>query len=458
MDHFRVTQALLEDVKAWLAETFPERQVYIRSEGRVQFFTFSPAMQAVLASATLVFLGWVAFATVNVVFKDRIIAAKETHFRQMQTAYENRVANLQLSYDEVNTALVAAEDKFGAKAGELEAKQNTILVFLGRKRAVDSALAAAGRPVNVPANAPAPKATIREPRADIAAPAAKPAAGRTRHTSFLQFGGAVGRWAGALFRGSRRTDPQTAALRHPALAKLSVQTARVDRLDVGETVLMRQADGEAAKGVQEIRTLLRRAGIEPDAFVARAAGRRGQGGPEIPLDPSRVDGVRDPAFQQAFVDATATLNQLDRLLFGLARVPLTIPVAGEQFDYSSGFGARVDPITGHYAFHPGIDFSGPYGSIVRATAPGVVVGAKYDGAYGNIVEINHGNGIRTRYGHLSAFLVRPGMRVEKGAPIGRLGSTGRSTGPHVHYEVWYDGTLRNPKNFIEAGRYVLKQG
>ena len=99
---------VLERVWTWLHATFPERQIYIRSDGRVQFFTFGPSLQATLAGLILIFLGWVAFATVNVIFKDRIIAAKDHRYQQMQAAYENRVADLQMSYDELNGALVSA--------------------------------------------------------------------------------------------------------------------------------------------------------------------------------------------------------------------------------------------------------------------------------------------------------------------------------------------------------------
>ena len=141
-----MTETLVERVWLWLHETFPERQVYIRSDGRVQFFTFGPTLQATLAGLSLIFLGWVAFATVNVIFKDRIIAAKDHRYQQMQSAYENRVADLQLSYDEVNGALVSAEDKFKSTADELQAKQNTIIHFLDRKQLVDATLTNGGMP------------------------------------------------------------------------------------------------------------------------------------------------------------------------------------------------------------------------------------------------------------------------------------------------------------------------
>jgi hypothetical protein len=114
--------SFLERAWSWIHATFPERQIYIRSNGRVQFFTFGPSLQATLAGLILIFLGWVAFATVNVIFKDRIIAAKDHRYQQMQAAYEERVADLQMSYDELNGALVSAQDRFKATADTLQVK------------------------------------------------------------------------------------------------------------------------------------------------------------------------------------------------------------------------------------------------------------------------------------------------------------------------------------------------
>jgi murein DD-endopeptidase MepM/ murein hydrolase activator NlpD len=135
-------------------------------------------------------------------------------------------------------------------------------------------------------------------------------------------------------------------------------------------------------------------------------------------------------------------------------IPLITPT--EVGAVSSGYGARVDPFNEQLAFHSGVDFSGPLGSDVRATAPGIVVFAGPRGAYGNTVEVDHGYGVRTRYGHLSKILVQIGARLDKGATVGRLGSTGRSTGPHVHYEVWYDDAVTDPSKFIKAGQYVFE--
>ncbi len=134
--------AAIERVWTWVHETFPERQIYIRSDGRVQFFTFGPTLQATLAGLSLIFLGWVAFATVNVIFKDRIITAKDHRYQEMQAAYESRLTDLQISYDELNGALVGAEDKFKATADTLATKQNAIASFLNRKTQMEAAIGA----------------------------------------------------------------------------------------------------------------------------------------------------------------------------------------------------------------------------------------------------------------------------------------------------------------------------
>jgi murein DD-endopeptidase MepM/ murein hydrolase activator NlpD len=155
------------------------------------------------------------------------------------------------------------------------------------------------------------------------------------------------------------------------------------------------------------------------------------------------------------MDTTASLNDLAMVVKALNSVPLDSPLATNEI--SSGFGGRADPFTEEAAFHRGIDFSSAKGSDVFATAPGIVVFAGPRGAYGNTVEIDHGYGIRTRYGHLSKIAVPIGFQLERGAVVGKVGSTGRSTGPHVHYEVWYDNAARDPGKFIRAGRNVRKE-
>ena len=475
----------LERVWTWLHATFPERQIYIRSNGRVQFFTFGPSLQATLAGLTLIFLGWVAFATVNVIFKDRIIAAKDHRYQRMQAAYENRVADLQMSYDELNGALVSAEDRFKSTADALQAKQNAISGFLNRASQAEAQVGrngiAATAATTVEQPAPVAQSAATSGELDVEAPAGVnpddagssalvimpgPAQPQPRTAHPLKSSAldqAVQHFA-ALFKSVTESvhiathpvrDTSAAYAQYPGLRALAQQTTRVATIGQSETLLMAKTEGTLEQGVGDLRNVMRRTGINPDSFARKLAVREGMGGPEIPLDHVRMEGISDPKFTQAYLDAAAVLNQLNGLSSAMSHVPLTAPVSAASFDKSSGFGPRIDPFTGRYAFHPGIDFAGPWGSVVHATAPGVVVFAGNRGGYGNMVEIDHGYGIHTRYGHLSMISVRVGTSIAQGATLGRVGSTGRSTGPHVHYEVWYDDVVKNPNNFIEAGRHVL---
>jgi murein DD-endopeptidase MepM/ murein hydrolase activator NlpD len=474
----------LERAWLWIHQTFPERQIYIRSDGRVQFFTFGPSLQATLAGLTLIFLGWVAFATVNVIFKDRIITAKDHRYQQMQAAYENRVADLQISYDELNGALVSAEDRFKATADTLQAKQNAISGFLGRAgqaqalgraapvaafQPASDAVAHSDAPADIPADAPQSFDVEDSSQLTVMpGPAApQPRTARPAKSSLLEksnFLTAAAQRFAALFhsvtdRIHLAAHPvhglSAAYAQHPALRGLAEQTARLERIGQGESVLMARTEGALDQGVGNLRNVMRRTGINPDQFARQIAANDGVGGPDIPLDQVRMEGIADPNFTRAYLSAAAVLDQLNGLSAAMGHIPLAMPVNSAGFDRSSGFGARIDPFTGRYSFHPGIDFAGPWGSQVVATAPGTVVFAGNRGGYGNMVEIDHGFGLHTRYGHLSAITVRVGSKVAKGGSVGRVGSTGRSTGPHVHYEVWYDNAVKNPSNFIEAGRHVL---
>ena len=135
---------------------------------------------------------------------------------------------------------------------------------------------------------------------------------------------------------------------------------------------------------------------------------------------------------------------MDRLNRTLALVPYRKPVVGDV-EFTSGFGVRTDPFLGRPAMHTGLDFRAAQGDPVRATANGKVASAGWAGGYGRMVEIDHGNGLSTRYGHLSEIDVRVGDPVKIGQVIGAVGSTGRSTSPHLHYETRLDGEAVNPR-------------
>jgi murein DD-endopeptidase MepM/ murein hydrolase activator NlpD len=177
-------------------------------------------------------------------------------------------------------------------------------------------------------------------------------------------------------------------------------------------------------------------------FYPAQAGSQGRGGP--------FDGSADPTFKQLFT----SWKKLDNLASGAIAVPSDKPVKTAAF--TSGYGLRSDPFRGGAAMHAGIDLAGPLGTPIYATADGMVQRAGWNsGGYGNLIEVDHGRGIQTRYGHLSQVLVHPGQQVKRGQLIARMGSTGRSTGSHLHYEVRIDGRPVNPIPFMKSTDYLL---
>lgn len=163
--------------------------------------------------------------------------------------------------------------------------------------------------------------------------------------------------------------------------------------------------------------------------------------------------MADMQASQQFRSLFMTWKKLDTVEQPAIAVPSLQPV--DNLVYSSNFGVRSDPFHGNARMHAGVDIPGPVGTPIYATADGVVGRAQRAGAYGNLVELEHGKGIQTRYGHLSRILVTAGDRVRRGQLIALMGSTGRSTGSHLHYEVRMDGGAVNPVPFLQAADYML---
>lgn len=198
--------------------------------------------------------------------------------------------------------------------------------------------------------------------------------------------------------------------------------------------------GIAIGNIQSVEKALSGTGIAVERLIRRGRTGADQGGPFIPDDTPLGAAARD-------------MERWDSLQRVMAVLPLGAPM--ETYVVTSGFGSRADPINKRRARHQGIDLKAPRGTPVQATGPGTVSIARTMGRYGKLVEIDHGLGVRTRYAHLHAIHVKQGQRVYAGQSIGKLGSTGRTTGPHLHYEVIVDGNPNNPKRFITAGKRLM---
>ncbi len=209
--------------------------------------------------------------------------------------------------------------------------------------------------------------------------------------------------------------------------------------------LTRYADRRSEKSAAAIRKL----GLDPKAML-RAASKGAMGGPMERLA-TESDGSIDPRFERLGL-SLARMEALDRSLSG---IPQYRPANVEML--TSSFGFRRDPFTGASAMHSGLDFRGPVGAPIYAAAEGRVSFVGQKRGYGNVVEISHGNGLVTRYAHMSKFHSHVGQEVAAGDVIGAIGSTGRSTGPHLHFEVRVNNRAVNPRPFLEAAPNVLKE-
>ncbi|MGQ3360659.1 MAG: M23 family metallopeptidase, partial [Phreatobacter sp.] len=223
----------------------------------------------------------------------------------------------------------------------------------------------------------------------------------------------------------------------------------LDRVEQNQQVLLQGLETRAERRARRIRAMLAELGLTETRLApsARGDGTSGTGGPHIPLPAPTPDA--SPFEKQVFRLQTVIRDQ-DRLNRLVASIPIARPHAGE-LELSSGFGARLDPFLRTWAMHSGIDFRGATGEPVFAAGSGRVTHAASLGGYGLLVEVDHGNGIATRYAHLSRIEVKEGDMVGVGQRVGRIGSTGRSTGPHLHYETRINGEAVDPMRFVRAG-------
>lgn len=218
--------------------------------------------------------------------------------------------------------------------------------------------------------------------------------------------------------------------------------------------LMATRVGELQARVLQLGTLGERlsgvAGVKLEA--PPVAGKAGQGGPFVPA-PLTVDELQHEIdhLAQGVERRSADLEYLQFALLEKKveerRLPTSQPVAGAPL--GSPFGYRIDPVAGVRALHEGLDFSAEVGTPVLAAAEGVVLAAAFHPQYGNVVDLDHGGGLVSRYAHLSRIDVQPGALLKRGAPIGAVGNTGRSTGAHLHFEVRLFGAAQNPARFLK---------
>lgn len=364
----------------------------------------------VLASAGLTF--WLCATTAYIVFRDDVLAGMISRHTRIEQAYEDRIAAMRLQIDRISSRQLVDQEALTTRMNDIARRQSQI-----------------------------------EQRTQSLAPLFD----KARQSGLLP----KDKGDDALTTGS--LNPSGSAGKPPSPDSFASPLARVEyslaRLSVSQDRWLADAEAKAQETETRLRSAVADIGLNPERYGIKRLARHsdpaalGTGGPLIPLRP---DGQAVDPFDWRAKRLKETIVHVSTIEQALRTIPLRRPVEGE-LELSSGFGSRADPFLGVLAFHAGLDFKADYGDMIHATAAGIVDSAGRDGGYGNMVEIDHGNGLTTRYGHMSQILVKVGQKVEPGTVLGRVGSTGRSTGPHLHYETRINDEPVNPERFLKAG-------
>ncbi len=409
--------------------------------------TLRPAVLWALVALTPLSLAFGLAGAADLAFHDRLTVATAAR----ETAREDRL-------DGAASRRVTDQDALDDRMRDLAARQNR----LERRGAIVAALAAEA--ARAPSS-PAPPTAARlgsdalgaietlGPRSRPGQSPSGPVDGGAARAYAPAGSGAAPRAATAPPLDETLADPGfapglAAAAANPDLdpaARLDLVGRSLDRLEGGLMTALAAIDRWASRASEGNAAVLAETGLDPVKLVEPKP-LANAGGPFIPVDAD----PNAPAFDRAAAHVARDVSFAERLKALMPFVPLRMPLSGEA-SVTSPFGYRADPFLGRLALHTGVDLLQPYGAEIRATGAGRVVHAGPMGGYGDMVEIDHGNGLATRYAHMSEILVEEGQEVAQGDVLGRLGSSGRSTGPHLHYEVRVDGEPVDPERFLRAG-------
>ena len=417
---------------------FPDRELMLRTNGRVRFLRISRQVQVGLAGVALVAFGWAAYTTTSLYLNKQLVAVKDSEIVNARmryrlllsdvSSYQRRSANLNKELAENHGMMLKLVEKNSALKQDLKSTENKLQSTNQEKQQIAGAREGLNRRLG----------EIEQQMGQLNA-----------HNFELK---------GNLSSVSTTLDDalherNQARLRSRELAKRVAELkSELAELHKAEESVLAQLTRRTAGSIDDIKQVLGRTGLNADKILASIAKRViGQGGPFIAAGAGDAPADR---LRASIVELAERLGHLDELRKLAGATPLASPL--DYFSINSHYGKRRDPINGRWSAHYGLDLGSARRSRVYVTAPGVVTFAGWKGRYGRVVEVTHGMGFKTRYGHLRKILVKKGQKVDYRAKLGLLGNSGRSTGSHLHYEIYYKGVPRNPWKFIKAGRYVYK--
>ena len=439
-------------VSAALERRFPEQRLFLKSDTEMRFIRLTPAVQAVGTAGAALILGWTILATA-ILLMDSIGAGDARQQTQRQQGlYEARMTAMSADRDLRADEAVRAQERFNLALAEVSKMQARLLASEEGRKELSTGIGVIQNTL---------RRSIKE-RDAARGEAAQLASTLRRETGSGRTGEARVRDAtatlGILSDALAGTAEQRDAMADDVLAardETATVMAEKRAMEVRNDAIFAQLEEAVTVSMEPLDKMFREAGLSPDDLIRSVRrGYSGQGGPLGPLTLSTSGAM---VASPDDVRANAILQGLDRMnMYRIAadRAPFAMPVKS-AFRFTSGFGYRRDPKGAGTRMHSGTDFAASSGTPIYATADGVVSFASWDSGYGRHVKIRHDFGIETSYAHLSQIRVSPGQKVSRGDRIGDMGSSGRSTGTHLHYEVRFNGRAVNPMTFIRAARDVF---
>ncbi len=434
-----------------LARALPEQHLFLRSGSQTRFIRLGSATQAVAVTGTALVFGWTIVASA-VLFMDSIGSgnARDQAKREL-TLYEARLDTLSQERDLRAGEAAKAQDRFNLALGQVSGMQSALLSSEDRRKELETGIDVIQRTLR--------RTMIERDKARAEAQAVRLSLVEETGSARTEAAQAADAENALAFLTTALAD--TAAVRDDLAAAASdaqaqIETAEQDRRLTEErnAEIFRQLEDAVSVSMEPLDEMFRAVGLSPeDVLDTVRRGYSGQGGPLMPVSFSTKGG--QPSAEE--LRANAILEQLDMMnsyRIAVERTPFALPLT-TSYRMTSGFGHRSDPFGRGSRMHAGIDMAGKHATPVFATADGTVVQADWSGAYGQLVTVKHAFGLQTLYGHLSRIRVSVGQRVSRGEQIGDMGSTGRSTGTHLHYEVRVGDTPVNPMTYIKAARDVL---
>ncbi|WP_372612150.1 DUF5930 domain-containing protein [Aquicoccus sp.] len=437
-------------VHSLLERYFPERRVFLRSDKDTKFIRLRPHVQIAAAVGSVTLVAWAIVATA-ILLMDSIGSG---NFREQakrdQRMYEARLNHLASERDARADEALAAQERFNSSLEQISRMQSQLLASEVRRHELETGIDVIQTTLR---RAMKERDSARAAEEELRLALAENPGNDTLGSADGPSESAFDMLAMVLSETAAERDKIMADARD-AIAQAEEMEFEIRLMQDQNEQIFRQLEEAMAVSVEPLDKMFRSAGLDTDNIIDQVrSGYSGQGGPLTPLTFSTKGEEPSPDAMRA----NRILNQMDQLnLYRIAaeKAPFAVPVK-DAYRFTSEFGYRRDPKTGGRRLHEGVDFAGPVGTPLHATADGVVTHAGWSSGYGRLVKIKHDFGIETRYAHLSKINVKSGQRVSRGDRIGDMGASGRVTGPHLHYEVRIGGKAVNPMTYIKAANDVF---